>query len=129
MKFTMLSADRLAILTLITTQFSCLSLAAPTVEKPTLEKRALPVLMGLAKSFGALAASTLTNTGATAITGTGGVGNGGVSPGTAITGFPPGTVSGVLASNTILAQNGQAACHTAYTKYVNSVNIALLIPK
>jgi len=122
MKFTILSTERLAVITLIITQFSCLSLAAPVTETPVLEKRALPVLMGLAKSFGALASSTFTSTGATAITGTGGVGNGGVAPGTAITGFPPGTVSGVLASNTTLSQNGQAACHSAYTKYVNHLS-------
>ena len=118
MKFTILSVDRLASLALLTTYFSSLSLAAPVVEKLAVEKRALPVLMGLAKSFGALGASTLTSTGATAITGTGGVGNGGTWPGTSITGFPPGTASGVLAPGTVLAQNGEAACLTAYNKYV-----------
>jgi len=117
----MFSADRVIVLAIITTQFSAISLAAPTVE-PALEKRVLPVVMGLAKSFGALAASTLTNTGATAITGSGGVGNGGVYPGTAIIGFPPGTVSGVLAPGTVLAQNGQAACLVAYNKYVHSLS-------
>src|SRR4051812_33706128 len=114
MKFTILSADRLAILAFLTTYFSSLSFAAPTVEKLALEKRALPVVMGLAKSFGALAGSTLTSIGATNITGVGGVGNGGTWPGTAITGFPPGTASGVLAPGTILAQNGEAGCLTAY---------------
>jgi hypothetical protein len=117
MKSNMLSADRLAILALFVTSFSSLSLAAPTVEK-----RALPVLMGLAKSFGALGGTTLTSTGATAITGTGGVGNGGVWPGTAISGFPPGTASGVLAPGTVLAQNGEAACLTAYNKYVSCLH-------
>jgi hypothetical protein len=123
MKSTIISADRFAILALFVTCFCSLSVAAPTVEKLAIEKRALPVLMGLAKSFGALGGAGLTSTGATAITGTGGVGNGGVWPGTAITGFPPGTASGVLAPGTVLAQNGQAACLTAYNKYVSSFTI------
>jgi hypothetical protein len=109
MKFTMFNASRLAVLALVTAQFSPLSLAAPTVEK-----RALPVVLGAAKSFAALAATTLTSSGATALTG-----NGGVWPGTAIVGFPPGTASGVLAPGTVLAENGQAACLVAYNKYVH----------
>ena len=45
--------------------------------------------LGAARTFAALGGSTLSSTGATAI-----VGDVGVSPGTAITGFPPGTVTG-----------------------------------
>jgi hypothetical protein len=111
MKSTILNVDRLAVLALFATCFSSLSHAAPTVQKLALEKRALPVLMGLAKSFGALGSTTLTSTGATAITG-----NVGTWPGTAITGFPPGTYTGVMAAGTTLAQNGEAACLTAYNK-------------
>ncbi|KZM18781.1 hypothetical protein ST47_g10078 [Ascochyta rabiei] len=121
MKLTILTADGFAALTLLATCFSGLSLAAPTVEGLALEKRALPVLLGSAKSFGALSGTALTSNGATAITGAGGVGNAGVWPGTAITGFPPGTVSGVLARGTVLAQNGKSGCLTAY-------NNALSIP-
>lgn len=112
----MLIKNALAVLGLLA-HFNSVTRAAPTVENPALEKRAPPVVMGLAKSFGALAATTLTNTGATAITGSGGFGNGGVWPGAAIVGFPPGTASGVLAAGTVLAQNGQAACLVAYNKY------------
>jgi hypothetical protein len=50
-----------------------------------------PVPLGSAANFRVLAATTVTNTGATVIHG-----NLGVSPGTAVTGFPPGNVTGTM---------------------------------
>src|SRR3990170_1249469 len=49
------------------------------------------VALGSAAGFAVLAGSTVTNTGGTTVTG-----DVGVSPGTAVTGFPPGTVVGTI---------------------------------
>ncbi|EPE30966.1 hypothetical protein GLAREA_03933 [Glarea lozoyensis ATCC 20868] len=91
-----------------------------------LEKCSVPLQMGLAKSFAALSATTLTSTGATALTGVSGVGDGGVWPGTAIVGFPPGTASGQLEAGTVTAQDGEAACLTAYNAALALVPTAAL---
>ena len=50
------------------------------------------VNLGSTANFAILAGSTVTNTGSTVISGSAG-GNVGLSPGTAVTGFPPGTIS------------------------------------
>lgn len=73
-----------------------------------------PVDLGTAASFAVLGATTVTNTGATAISG-----NLGVSPGTAVTGFPPGTVTGgaIHAGDAIAAQ-AHTDLQTAYTDAV-----------
>lgn len=56
-----------------------------------------------------LAGSTVTNTGASVVNG-----NLGVSPGTAITGFPPGVVNGVMHANDAVAMQAQNDLSTAY---------------
>ncbi|HEX3172804.1 MAG TPA: ice-binding family protein [Solirubrobacterales bacterium] len=77
--------------------------AAPAVPEP------LPVGLGEAGSFAVLGASTVTSAGVSALTG-----NLGVSPGTAITGFPPGTVNGTTHSADAAANQAQADLGVAY---------------
>ncbi len=67
------------------------------------------VALGSASGFTVLGGSTVTNTGATAVTG-----DLGVSPGAAVTGFPPGTVSGIIHAGDAAAALGQTALTTAY---------------
>jgi hypothetical protein len=67
------------------------------------------VNLGTASSFGVLAGTTVTNTGATFVDG-----DLGVSPGTAVTGFPPGTVTGAIHAADGVAGGAQSDLTTAY---------------
>jgi hypothetical protein len=67
------------------------------------------VLLGTATSFGVLAGTTVTNTHGTQITG-----DLGVSPGTAVTGFPPGSVNGTTHSADGVADQAKIDLITAY---------------
>jgi uncharacterized protein (TIGR03437 family) len=70
--------------------------------------------LGTASTFAVLAGSTVTNTGATVVTG-----NVGVSPGTAVTGFPPGTMAfGTIDAGNPVASQAHADLATAYSDLV-----------
>jgi len=65
--------------------------------------------LGTEQSFAVLGGSTVTNTGSSVITG-----NLGVSPGSAITGFPPGIVTGVTHAADAEALQAQTDTTAAY---------------
>jgi len=67
------------------------------------------VPLGTTSTFVVLGGSTVTNTGATVVTG-----DLGVSPGTAVTGFPPGTVSGTTHAGDAAAAQAQSDLTVAY---------------
>ena len=69
-----------------------------------------PAVLGSAQSFSVLAGQTVTSTGGSSVTG-----NLGVSPGIAITGFPPGTVTqGTIHAGDTIALQAQLDLTTAY---------------
>jgi hypothetical protein len=71
---------------------------------------AAQISLGTAQSFGVLGGSTVTNTGATTVNG-----NVGVSPGTAVTGFPPGVIiGGAIHNNDAVAVQAQNDLTIAY---------------
>jgi hypothetical protein len=67
------------------------------------------VALGAARAFVVLAGSTVTSTGATALTG-----DLGVSPGTAVTGLPPGTLTGAKHAGDPTSARAMADLTTAY---------------
>ena len=105
---TMAGPSRLALAAILasaTTVLMCLAGA------PAARAAVAPVSLGTAANYGVLAASTVTNTGPTTING-----DLGLSPGTAITGFPPGQVDGTInAANgaALQAQNDLTAAYNA----------------
>jgi Ice-binding-like len=71
--------------------------------------RQTPVELGAAANFAVLAGPTITNTGLTSV-----IGDVGVSPGTAITGLPPGSVIGLQHAGDPTAAQAEADLKTAY---------------
>ncbi|MDZ7859169.1 MAG: ice-binding family protein [Candidatus Krumholzibacteriota bacterium] len=87
---------------------SARSTPADTVITPGIPPDASSIL-GCAADFATLAGTTITNTGGTEITG-----DIGLSPGTAITGFPPGTYTGTLHINDTEANAAKLCLTTSY---------------
>jgi hypothetical protein len=77
----------------------------------TAHASAINVGLGNADSFAVLGGSTVTNTGSSVVNG-----NVGVSPGSAITGFPPGVITppGTIHANDAVAMQAQNDLTTAY---------------
>jgi len=68
-----------------------------------------PVPLGSAATFAVLAGAAVTSTGGTTV-----YGDLGAGPGTAVDGFPPGTVSGTLHAGDLVATQAEADLTTAY---------------
>ncbi|NOJ59855.1 ice-binding family protein [Arthrobacter sp. 260] len=85
-----------------------------TTQTLTVVVNPAPIAVGTASSFSVLAATSITNTGATALSG-----DLGISPSTAVAGFPPGTYGGTLHAGNPTAATAQADLATAYTDAAN----------
>ena len=79
------------------------------------------VPLGSAGTFVVLAGSTITNTGLTMVTG-----DIGVSPGTAVTGFPPGMQNGTMYDGDPVAAQAKADLATAFNEATGRSGAALL---
>jgi len=82
----------------------------------------VPVPLASTASYAVLASSTVTSTGATALTG-----DLGLSPGTSVTGFPPGTITGTKNVTTPGAAGAEANLTIAYNNASARSNCAVTV--
>ncbi len=80
------------------------------------------ISLGAAGHFRVLAGTTVTNTGATTVKG-----NLGVSPGSAVTGFPPGHVTGKIYKADPMAARAQTALRIAYVSGMGRTHCSTLV--
>ncbi|WP_210821218.1 ice-binding family protein [Micromonospora sp. D93] len=80
-----------------------------------------PVPLGTAADFAVLGGMSVTNTGLSVING-----DIGVSPGTTVTGFPPGQLNGVVHANDALAIQGMSDLTTAYNDAASRTTTAVV---
>ncbi|MEU0567475.1 DUF4082 domain-containing protein [Nonomuraea sp. NPDC005983] len=83
-----------------------------------------PVSLGNAASFGVLAGSAVTNTNLTRVTG-----DLGVSPGSSVVGFPPGTVSGAIHAGDSTAAAAMADVSAAYNDVAGRTPVTTIAPE
>ncbi|MGB9003521.1 MAG: ice-binding family protein [Nitrosotalea sp.] len=88
---------------------SLLLLSASSISQSNVFATPSTIDLGTASNFTVLAATTVTNTGNTVI-----AGNLGLNPGTSITGFPPGIVTGATNTADLTATQAQTDAITAY---------------
>jgi hypothetical protein len=84
-------------------------MAVFVIRQSTAQAQTATVNLGAASNFAVLASSTVTNTGPTVVTG-----DLGVSPGSAVTGFPPGVVVGTIHAADAAAAAAQVALTAAF---------------
>ncbi len=109
-----------ALLTLLALLMAGLLAAPPTAVSAAVP----PTVLGTAQSFLVLGGAAVTNTGTTTLTG----GSLGVSPGTAISGFPPGIVvpPGAIHAADAVAAQAQSDATTAYSTLAGQARTATL---
>lgn len=91
-----------------------LSLILTTTPSQSALAQIVPSFLGAAESFAVLGSAAVTSTGATVVTG-----NLGVSPGSAINGFPPGVVNGSIHSADAVANAAHIDAVFAYNDLSN----------
>ncbi|MCI4337231.1 MAG: DUF3494 domain-containing protein [Thermoplasmata archaeon] len=95
---------------------------APAAARASSTCGQVPVPLGSASTYAALSGTTVTSTGATALTG-----DLGVSPGSAVTGFPPGTYTGVKNVANPAAAGAELNVTTAYNNASSRSNCAVTV--